>query len=97
MKVEAEIAEQAKGATNTSPAEYSRLIAIEIAGAQLALQYMQLAGCEPPTPAPNIHRAEQQSYDCAYKNVGTKLVNPKASADCPEMRNQMNDIKAGRP
>lgn len=71
----------------------------ELSASALAIQYMQLAGCAVPTPAPDLHRAGQDQYACgvatpAGSGSAAKAAEPEA---CQRLKARMNDVRAGKP
>ena len=69
----------------------------EITGIQLALQFMQMAGCPAPSPPPNFHRGDRVAEQCAFYKSDAKAADPKVlDVECPELRAEMDAIRAGK-
>lgn len=69
----------------------------EITGIQLALQFMQMAGCPAPSPPPNFHRGDRVAVQCAFYKSDAKAADPKVfDVECPELRAEMDAIRAGK-
>jgi hypothetical protein len=71
----------------------------ELSAAALSLQYMQLAGCAAPTPAPDLHRAGQDQYACGIATTAEKEPSPRGTdaEPCQKLKARMNDVRAGKP
>lgn len=68
----------------------------ELSASGLALQYMQVAGCTIPTPAPDLHRAGQDQYACGVTTSGVAQKGAEMDA-CQRLKARMNDVRAGKP
>jgi hypothetical protein len=71
----------------------------ELTAATLSLQYMQLAGCAAPTPAPDLHRAGQDQYACGVATTAGREPSPKGTdvEPCQKLKARMNDVRGGKP
>ncbi len=71
----------------------------ELSASAVSLQYMQIAGCPAPTPAPDLHRAGQDQYACGVATTagsGGAAKGTEADA-CQRLKARMNDVRAGKP
>lgn len=71
----------------------------ELSASALALQYMQIAGCAIPTPAPDLHRAGQDQYACGVATRAESGAAPKGMEmeACRRLKARMNDVRSGQP
>jgi hypothetical protein len=71
----------------------------ELSAAALSLQYMQLAGCAAPTPAPDLHRAGQDQYACGVATTAGRELSARGTdvEPCQKLKARMNDVRAGKP